>query len=140
MPAPPPKATSITLNEGRELSPGDTPRSISLGPNRGYRSTKAGSLAPATLQRLAHQRGDCARSTKAGSLAPATLDRHRRLRKKGETLNEGRELSPGDTSFISLAQYEQSPLNEGRELSPGDTSSARARHHSSASAQRRPGA
>ena len=86
-----------TLNEGRESNPGDT---LGVGTERGVvavRSTKAGSLTPATPDGLGDGVGIVVRSTKAGSLTPATLTSSGMKQMLPSTLNEGRESNPGDT-------------------------------------------
>ena len=112
------------------------------------RSTKAGSLYPATLVRGAEELQSIQnRSTKAGSLYPATRLSTPGPAGRGCPLNEGRELIPGDTvagGFGRGTEAERSTkagslypatrpcagcfaakslgtLNEGRELIPGDT-------------------
>ena len=63
-----------TLNEGRDVKPGDTYRGrLGVVYLPAQRSTKAGMLSPAT--HVAHPRaalGEQLRSTKAGMLSPAT--------------------------------------------------------------------
>ena len=136
-----------TLNEGRELIPGDTrPALRPAGPGE-QRSTKAGSLSPAT-RRPRRPRGFLdRRSTKAGSLSPATP----RTRPLGHAAQEVAQRRPGAyprrhhpseanaAAFMLSAQrrpgayprrhsstlpgeFEPLSLNEGRELIPGDTS------------------
>ena len=89
------------LNEGRDRNPGDT-RVACHGKPTGTieRSTKAGTVIPATLRHLPKPVSEGgARSTKAGTVIPATP------RKSGQasrcrwcTLNEGRDRNPGDTT------------------------------------------
>ena len=78
-----PSSSRPPLNEGRDRSPGDTraPAALVAQTVRGHRSTKAGTVVPAT---------PC---TKRCSVA--------RLRKMA--LNEGRDRSPGDTGGIIVA-------------------------------------
>ena len=70
----PPLASKSTLNEGRDISPGDTPRTLHRPSWRMLvRSTKAGTSAPATrFNVLPIGSVATARSTKAGTSAPAT--------------------------------------------------------------------
>ena len=138
-----PRSTSPPpLNEGRELIPGDTGQPGHHQHVGRARSTKAGSLSPAT--RVAALQSIC---------QPLSLNEGRELI-PGDTsygnmgekppknpLNEGRELIPGDTSGRgSQAGRRRCALNEGRELIPGDTSSRLRLVCTAMSAQRRPGA
>ena len=134
-------STRSTLNEGRELIPGDTPP-FRLRFRRGaWRSTKAGSLSPATQRVLGQSVVLAGRSTKAGSLSPATpAPPPRSERPRCRPLNEGRELIPGDTRSASRAPTGTNALNEGRELIPGDTRPRAATAAAADAAQRRPGA
>ena len=112
------------LNEGRDRSPGDTRDRRRRPWERLSRSTKAGTVVPATLpafrgvggdtftalnegrdrspgdtrQRLAGTRMVLARSTKAGTVVPATQRGGQPPARRGSALNEGRDRSPGDTS------------------------------------------
>ena len=88
------------------------------------------------------------RSTKAGTSAPAThFSQHAILAFwAASALNEGRDISPGDTRLSSGAsgRFDDATLNEGRDISPGDTPAGRYERarpvmcHARA-AQRRPG-
>ena len=136
---------AIALNEGRELIPGDTGDAERRHAAAGLRSTKAGSLSPATHPEVGYAKtGNAAqrrpgayprrhlpaaswRSTKAGSLSPAT---------RATPLNEGRELIPGDTKAGSLSPATPStPQRPLRRECHGVVAPSRWN-----SAQRRPGA
>ena len=135
---------SGALNEGRDRSPGDT---------RGAKT--------------ARRHGGGARSTKAGTVVPATPEQGSPLAYGGpDPLNEGRDRSPGDTRIAPhngirvrhrstkagtvvpatqaqtarwVGQYPR-PLNEGRDRSPGDTQvEVNRRNERLCDAQRRPG-
>ena len=114
--------TARSLNEGRELIPGDTRTRVLPDRRRLARSTKAGSLSPATPDADGAAAVVHARSTKAGSLSPATRPPRSTGLCQRSSLNEGRELIPGDTSRGGRRARPRGPtLNEGRELIPGDT-------------------
>ena len=89
------------LNEGRDRNPGDT--------NASFGKRDAAELAD--------------RSTKAGTVIPATLLRaSRRTRKMWRALNEGRDRNPGNTSRSGHHnRAHRTTLNEGRDRNPGDT-------------------
>ena len=61
-----------TLNEGREINPGDTHFARLGAMCQLVRSTKAGRLTPATQGSIIDAIYDQLRSTKAGRLTPAT--------------------------------------------------------------------
>ena len=118
----------------------------------GIRSTKAGTVVPATeLDISATAVLADRRSTKAGTVVPATgrsATRHHlprsgplnegRDRSPGDrpsptrvrpapvatALNEGRDRSPGDSARTTCRTTPGSSLNEGRDRSPGDRRSA----------------
>ena len=92
--------TKHAFNEGRGVSPGDTPRGAARAVRRRLRSMRAGGLAPAT----------------PGHQAPSE-------RPRCPAFNEGRGVSPGDTRRCFAEMLSRSPtFNEGRGVSPGDTS------------------
>ena len=139
------------LNEGRELIPGDTgARGRDRIPGRA-RSTKAGSLSPATPEKVTfrvalvddaqrrpgayprrHNRAAALgpstvpRSTKAGSLSPATPPRplDAALPLLGRSTKAG-SLSPATRGSCGGVVSAGAALNEGRELIPGDTGTLR---------------
>ena len=92
-----PRPTCQTLNEGRDVNPGDT-----RGVN-GYdalplaRSTKAEMLIPATHAHPVGRQRPVLRSTKAEMLIPATRRPRSRTSPRRCALNEGRDVNPGDT-------------------------------------------
>ena len=63
------------LNEGRDRSPGDTRWAFLGSRHGGVRSTKAGTVVPATPVAVVHVHPGMTRSTKAGTVVPATLVR-----------------------------------------------------------------
>ena len=88
----------LSLNEGRDRSPGDSRADEQVAPG-----------------------ADEQRSTKAGTVAPATAPIPRSRRSTGCALNEGRDRSPGDRRGRRPGRSAGSiPLNEGRDRSPGD--------------------
>ena len=118
-----PTSRATSLNKGRDRSPGNTTLRRMLdwgnrlaqqrpGPKprqhltegyrffeRSSRSTKAGTEAPATQQRVHATRPRCDRSTKAGTEAPATPDHGGQpLSVVAGALNKGRDRSPGNTN------------------------------------------
>ena len=162
-----PRCRCRTLNEGRELIPGDTRRVLPPQPFPCERSTKAGSLSPATHARDIAQsttadhaqrrpgayprrhgladgpaRGQqIARSTKAGSLSPATRPKAAKIATGLETAQRRPGAYPRRHGRVpAAAVLRRRPLNEGRELIPGDTSRNIQTTASPSIAQRRPGA
>ena len=145
-----PALHAATLNEGRDVKPGDTGAGAGAGAGGAARSTKAGMLSPATREAAATlARPDERRSTKAGMLSPATPGGRNPRTPGRTTLNEGRDVKPGDTSAMrevnpwgtirSTKAGMLSPatqpacvninhlawaLNEGRDVKPGDTSAS----------------
>ena len=93
----------MTLNEGRDRSPGDTYAGGPSDRGAAMRSTKAGTVVPATpALRVGRRHRAEHRSTKAGTVVPATrAARAARTARWRATLNEGRDRSPGDTRTAS---------------------------------------
>ena len=130
---------SGTLNEGRDVNPGDT-RSGSdrtalppLAQRRPGRESRRHSCFPApNPRRHTAQRRPGRESrrhsprTAARSMGPATL-------------NEGRDVNPGDTRCARRTARRGRTLNEGRDVNPGDTWSIGRGYRHRAVAQRRPG-
>ena len=110
----------------RGLNPGDTGRSVHVGPPQlltlkrrpgpqprrhlpprvrwahCIRSTKAGASTPATLEAVTLEHdAEVGRSTKAGASTPATRRTPRRCARRTSALNEGRGLNPA--THIDLA-------------------------------------
>ena len=66
-------AAAVPLNEGRDRSPGDTMEEHTPSPKDEERSTKAGTVVPATRADVTDWTGvSHSRSTKAGTVVPAT--------------------------------------------------------------------
>ena len=90
-----------TLNEGRDVNPGDTPDRV----ERAHRRPVS------TAQRRPGR--ESRRHTRTFGVE---------YRERSATaLNEGRDVNPGDTGGRSAASSTAGTLNEGRDVNPGDT-------------------
>ena len=112
---------SPPLNEGRDVSPGDTMHGGRVPHARPPRSTKAGTSAPATPPGRACSRHRHSALNEGRDVSPGDTPALGRRHADGMALNEGRDVSPGDTRNNRTRAGSPCPLNEGRDVSPGDT-------------------
>ena len=133
-----PRCRCSSLNEGRDVNPGDTRTGIACRSSfrtaqrrPGRESRRHDSFAQAVSFALHAQRRPGRESRRhlnsaLDGSAPTT------------PLNEGRDVNPGDTSSRPTAGRRGTPLNEGRDVNPGDTW-ASSHVLDGVTAQRRPG-
>ena len=86
-----------SLNEGRDVNPGDTRNAWSI---------------PETTKSAQRRPGRESRRHRVTRRHAASLE---------DPLNEGRDVNPGDTWSRSASRRSAYALNEGRDVNPGDT-------------------